>query len=339
MLRIPRFLALLLVLVGILLPLASDAQSTAQSRATVDPAWTCDSFDAWVWAQTAYELDPDRLSALDPDGDGIACEHLPVTGFAPVLWRDSIPAGAEAARVVSVTDGDTIRVTVDGVEDRVRLYHIDAPETKHPNVPKQCGGQESTDYMEYVFGFAPDGIVWLEYDQTQRDRYDRRLAYIWFQIGDDIYMVNEVMVRNGWAASETYRPDVKYKAELDAAEQFSVDHVLGVRLLCGKFGQPLGEGAPSRQQLRQAYRRQPDQGQLAGIVAREDRGRAPQPAVPGGGNPDPACDPAYPDVCIPPFAEVGDLNCGDIPHRRFRVLPPDPHGFDGDGDGVGCERD
>lgn len=57
------------------------------------------------------------------------------------------------------------------------------------------------------------------------------------------------------------------------------------------------------------------------------------------------CDPSYPDVCIPPVAEVGDLDCKDIDARRFRVLPPDPHHFDGpyDGsnpnepDGIGCE--
>ncbi len=48
------------------------------------------------------------------------------------------------------------------------------------------------------------------------------------------------------------------------------------------------------------------------------------------------CDPSYPDVCILP--EPPDLNCGDIPHRRFRVIEPDPHGFDGDNDGIGCER-
>jgi len=32
-----------------------------------------------------------------------------------------------------------------------------------------------------------------------------------------------------------------------------------------------------------------------------------------------------------------DLDCKDIPYRRFKVLPPDPHNFDGDGDGIGCE--
>lgn len=47
------------------------------------------------------------------------------------------------------------------------------------------------------------------------------------------------------------------------------------------------------------------------------------------------CDHAYPSVCIPPYPP--DLYCADVSHRRFEVLPPDPHGFDGDRDGVGCE--
>ena len=60
------------------------------------------------------------------------------------------------------------------------------------------------------------------------------------------------------------------------------------------------------------------------------------------------CDPAYAEVCIPPAPP--DLDCGDITERRFRVYLPtdadrpaeltdfDPHGFDGDDDGIGCER-
>jgi micrococcal nuclease len=56
---------------------------------------------------------------------------------------------------------------------------------------------------------------------------------------------------------------------------------------------------------------------------------AAQPAA--GGN----CHPSYPTVCIPP--PPPDLDCSDIPYRRFRVLLPDPHNFDRDRDGVGCE--
>lgn len=56
------------------------------------------------------------------------------------------------------------------------------------------------------------------------------------------------------------------------------------------------------------------------------------------GQRDPAeasCDPAYPDICLP--SPPPDLDCRDIPHRNFRVLPPDPHNFDGGQDGIGCE--
>lgn len=51
----------------------------------------------------------------------------------------------------------------------------------------------------------------------------------------------------------------------------------------------------------------------------------------GGGN----CDPSYPDFCIPP--PPPDLDCPDISRTDFRVVGDDPHGFDGDDDGVGCE--
>lgn len=49
------------------------------------------------------------------------------------------------------------------------------------------------------------------------------------------------------------------------------------------------------------------------------------------------CDPSYPTICVPPSPP--DLDCGDITERDFVVLPPDPHRFDGGGDGLGCESD
>lgn len=48
------------------------------------------------------------------------------------------------------------------------------------------------------------------------------------------------------------------------------------------------------------------------------------------------CDPSYPDFCIP-FSPP-DLDCGDIPSKKFTVLQPDPHRFDNDKDGIGCEK-
>ncbi len=47
------------------------------------------------------------------------------------------------------------------------------------------------------------------------------------------------------------------------------------------------------------------------------------------------CDPSYPDVCKRP--NPPDLDCGDIPHRDFRVVGSDPHGSMRTTTGVGCE--
>ena len=48
-----------------------------------------------------------------------------------------------------------------------------------------------------------------------------------------------------------------------------------------------------------------------------------------------SCDPSYPDFCIP--SPPPDLDCKDIPQKRFTVIGSDPHRFDGDKDGIGCE--
>jgi hypothetical protein len=48
-----------------------------------------------------------------------------------------------------------------------------------------------------------------------------------------------------------------------------------------------------------------------------------------------SCDSSYPDRCIPP--PPPNLTCNDIGASNFEVLPPDPHQFDGDNDGIGCE--
>jgi PKD repeat protein len=58
---------------------------------------------------------------------------------------------------------------------------------------------------------------------------------------------------------------------------------------------------------------------------------SPSPTIPE----EPVCDPSYPDLCIPP--PPPDLDCDDVSASNFEVLPPDPHEFDGNNDGVGCE--
>jgi endonuclease YncB( thermonuclease family) len=94
-----------------------------------------------------------------------------------------------------------------------------------------------------------------------------------------------------------------------------------------------------REGLAYAVRYPPDTAKAAELDAAQALAKGEGLGVWGSGGclppPGPACDPSYPTVCIPP--PPPDLDCGDIPFRRFTVLPPDPHRFDGDGDGIGCE--
>jgi len=66
-------------------------------------------------------------------------------------------------------------------------------------------------------------------------------------------------------------------------------------------------------------------------LATATRAPTPRPTATRGSS----CDPSYPTVCIPP--PPPDLDCGEITYRNFKVLQPDPHKFDGDKDGIGCE--
>ncbi len=141
--------------------------------------------------------------------------------------------------------------------------------------------------------------VHLESDRTQTDRFDRLLRYVWLQTDDGWRMANREMVRLGLAESRAYRPDTKWQDVLDDAELDARAEGLGMW------------GAPPPPTIG------------AGPIATPKR-------FLGDG-----CDPAYPDGCIP--RPPPDLDCADVSFRRFTVLPPDPHNFDGDLNGIGCE--
>ncbi len=130
--------------------------------------------------------------------------------------KASRPMNAEGPFVVtSVTDGDTIRVDIDGQSTRVRLIGIDTPEVNDPRKPVQCFGREASRRARELM----DGTqVWLEYDpsQSRRDRYGRTLAYVWLA---DAVLVNEEMVNEGFAHEYTYGAPYKYRDIFRIAEQ------------------------------------------------------------------------------------------------------------------------
>lgn len=122
--------------------------------------------------------------------------------------------------VVSITDGDTLRLEVDGRELRVRLIGIDTPEV-YPEV--ECFGPEATDALATL---APVGSSLLyAYDRDPRDRYDRELMYLFTTEGTSI---NLELVAQGFAHAVLFEPNDRYWAELQAAERAAQNARLGL---------------------------------------------------------------------------------------------------------------
>lgn len=190
----------------------------------------CAAFNSQVWAQTIYDADPGAAATLDPDNDDIACEGLPA-GIAPATWTDSIPSAAVPADLISVTDGDTIQVWVDGRRERVRLVGIDTHETGGPYVEMECYGPEASRFLQRLMSIDAD--LYLEQDQEDRDRYGRLLRWVWADFGSgEVYLLNESLVRAGYAERYRNTPNRRYVDEVIAAEAFAQRHQLGLWGLC-----------------------------------------------------------------------------------------------------------
>ena len=117
------------------------------------------------------------------------------------------------ATVVRITDGDTLRVRIEGREERVRLIGIDTPETHGRGGLRECFGKEATDHLEDLL---PAGsAVRLVRDVEPRDRYGRLLAYV-YRDRDDLF-INLAQARDGYAAVLTYPPNVAHADEFVAA--------------------------------------------------------------------------------------------------------------------------
>jgi micrococcal nuclease len=220
-----------------------------------------------------------------------------------------VPDG-NLATVTYVVDGDTIDVAIGGTTYRVRYIGMDTPER---------GDFFFSEATEANRALVAGQQVILVKDVSETDRYGRLLRYVYLEDGT---FVNAELVRQGYAVIATFPPDVRHQ---ELFLQLERDARAAGR---GLWAQPVNS-VPT-----------PPGPQPTTVPASTN---APVPAptnLPAPTNvPQPTesanCDPAYPTVCIPP--PPPDLDCGEIPYRDFTVLPPDPHRFDGDNDGIGCE--
>ena len=316
---------------------APSEQTTAEAPSPADPspqpakdpaasgaAGATPTVDASASAPATPPAPPPSGSAKDAGPSSSASSTKPAASSQPSKatepGRAALPAGVTVAVVTRVVDGDTIDVKyLEGAKlpaTRVRMIGVDTPEVYGKKEP--YGPEASAFTKKQLAGKK----VWLEKDVSETDRYGRALRYVWVkqppadpsekQVREGMF--NAMLVLQGYAQVSTYPPDVKYA---NLFVKFQREARAGNR---GLWGLSASSGSASG-------------GTKSGSGSSK---RAKTSNESGGASRSGKCDPAYPDVCIPP--PPPDLDCKDIKYRNFRVLPPDPHRLDGrDGDGIGCE--
>ncbi|PHS69577.1 MAG: nuclease [Methylophaga sp.] len=122
-------------------------------------------------------------------------------------------------KVVWVYDGDTIKLE-NG--EKVRLLGIDTPEVANYQRKAVAGGNAAKKWLTKQL---KNTDIYLEYDQQKRDKYQRLLAYIYTDEGQNI---NYELVERGLAIVNLFPPNLRYKDELLAAQQQAQQQQLGM---------------------------------------------------------------------------------------------------------------
>ncbi|SFD59145.1 nuclease homologue [Actinopolyspora alba] len=244
----------------------------------------------------------------------------PPTGPTP---PSVVPGGVTRAEVAGIIDGDTVELLgrtgagplPDEKRVEVRLLEIDAPEVGQR---EQCYGDEATARLRELLPVG--GTVWIQRDERLRDRYDRYLLYLW---NADGVFVNPELVRDGFAKAVLHRPNDKHWNTISGAQPGARGAGSGLWGACERFGQP---------------------GDTSTTERRPSPEPNPRPRPEPRPEPEPRPDPetrhqteqrdsgGYRFPPPPP-----DRDCSQVSAHDFRVRPGDPHRFDSDGDGIGCE--
>jgi micrococcal nuclease len=247
---------------------------------------------------------------------------LGVAGFAAAAGVGDAPAAPRApaaaewfvvrGTVVKIVDGDTLDVRVSALRrERVRLIGIDTPERG------ACFfSPASTGARRLALGRR----VRLVGDRTQakRDRYGRLLAYVSLPNGQDL---GRQLILGGYGTVYVFNRPFNRVASYRAAEAVAQGATAGLWASC-RTAATTTTGTTAATTTATTLTATTTASTTTATTTATTTTSA-------------SCEASYPDFCIPP--PPPDLDCGDIPRKGFRALPPDPHRFDGDKDGVGCE--
>lgn len=112
---------------------------------------------------------------------------------------EQAPKTAELYQVVSVVDGDTIKVNYQGKITSVRLIGVNTPETVDPRKSVECFGQEASNYLKSKLNGQTVTLI-ADPTQSDRDKYDRLLRYVYLD-GKDVGLD---IISNGYGYEYTY---------------------------------------------------------------------------------------------------------------------------------------
>lgn len=130
---------------------------------------------------------------------------------------------SDTGTVVSITDGDTLVASVNGTDTTIRLLNIDTPETKDPNKPVECLGQEATHFLAQLL---PVGApITLQYDVERTDRFDRTLAAVF--TSSDVFVSAEI-ARAGMGTAVVFGKNTKFLPPVQEAEAEAKSQGLGL---------------------------------------------------------------------------------------------------------------
>lgn len=127
------------------------------------------------------------------------------------------------AKVTRVVDGDTMKITVDGKKETIRLLLVDTPESVNPNIPEpQPFSIEASDYAKKVL---TNKNVQIELDVSERDKYGRLLCYLYI----DGKMFNEMLLEKGYArVAYVFAPNTKYVDQFRAIQDKARKRGIGI---------------------------------------------------------------------------------------------------------------
>jgi micrococcal nuclease len=159
---------------------------------------------------------------------GLVCLAVACVVSVLALLRLQLPAGVFGAStnfsgeplVVRIVDGDTVVLSTG---QKIRYIGMDTPELKRGD----CYAAKARDRNKEL---VLNKFVQLKKDISETDKFGRLLRYVFVDGG----MVNEVLVREGYARAKTFPPDVANMERFLMLEQTAKAQNRGLWRECSK---------------------------------------------------------------------------------------------------------